>query len=377
MIAASAVPTLIAVVVPTVLVAVLGLDSVQTVADVGAIPSGLPPLALPHLSDLTVGVITGAFAIAAIALVQGAGVSEAAPNPDGSPSRMNRDFIGQGVANLASGIFHGTPVGGSVSSTALNVTAGARSRWASIFAGVWMLLILLALARVVALVPMPTLAAVLIFAAVMSLRFGDIGVVWKTSYTGKIGMVVTFLSTLALPVAAAVGVGVICSLLLQLNKSQMDLRIVRLGQREDGMFVEQPVPTVLPDAEPVVLDVYGSLLYAGERRYPFESAEMKISPVPLHSRDAHCQDMSGVVTRWRLREVHHGSNQEARAYQQREGEGRLDHRYRAQEPAFPASHTTFRSGAFDHLHWVVPRGADRGYEPGQNGGQECRAESPG
>ena len=68
--------------------------------------------------------ISGAFAIAAIALVQGAGVSEAAPNPDGSPSRMNRDFIGQGVANLASGFFHGTPVGGSVSSTALNVAAG-------------------------------------------------------------------------------------------------------------------------------------------------------------------------------------------------------------------------------------------------------------
>jgi len=183
--------TLIAVVVPTVVVAIVGLPSVQTVADIGAIPSGLPPLALPHVADLTVGVITGALAIAAIALVQGAGVAEAAPNPDGSPSRMNRDFVGQGVANLASGFFHGTPVGGSVSSTALNVAAGARSRWASIWAGGWMLLILVALSQAVGLVPMPTLAAVLIFAAVMSLRFGDIGVVWKTSYTGKIAMIVT------------------------------------------------------------------------------------------------------------------------------------------------------------------------------------------
>ena len=257
--------TLIAVVVPTVVVALMGLTDVATVADVGAIPSGLPPLVLPRLSDLTVGVISGAFAIAAIALIQGAGVSEAAPNPDGSPSRMNRDFIGQGVANLASGFFHGTPVGGSVSSTALNVAAGARSRWASIWAGIWMLLILVALSRAVGLVPMPTLAAVLIFAAVMSLRFGDIGVVWKTSHTGKIGMVVTFVSTLALPVAAAVGVGLICSLLLQLNKELMDLRVVRLVRNDDGLFVEQPVPAVLPDAEPVVLDVYGSLLYAGAR----------------------------------------------------------------------------------------------------------------
>ena len=154
-------------------------------------------------------------------------------------------------------------MGGSVSTTALNIAAGARSRWASIFAGLWMLLILLALSQAVGLVPMPTLAAVLIFAAVMSLRFGDIGVVWKTSHTGKIGMVVTFVSTLALPVAAAVGVGLICSLVLQLNKEQMDLRVVRLIRNEDGDVVEQPVPTTLPDAEPVVLDVYGSLLYAG------------------------------------------------------------------------------------------------------------------
>ena len=257
--------SLIAVVVPAVVVALLGLDDIATVADVGAIPSGLPPLVLPHLSDFSVDLVVGAFAITAIALVQGAGVAEASPNPDGSPSRTNRDFIGQGVANLAAGFFHGTPVGGSVSSTALNVAAGARSRWASVYAGLWMLLILVALSTAVGLVPMPTLSAVLIFAAVMSLRFGDIGVVWKTSTTGKIGMLVTFASTLALPVAAAVGVGVICSLVLQLNKEQLDLRIVRLVRDAAGRFVEQPVPATLPDAEPVVLDVYGSLLYAGAR----------------------------------------------------------------------------------------------------------------
>ena len=120
---------------------------------------------------------------------------------------------------------------------------------------------------------MPTLAAVLIFAAVMSLRLRDIGVVWKTSHTGKIGMVVTFISTLALPVAAAVGVGVVCSLLLQLNKEQMDLRVVRLdpaGGRDSSSSGR--CRSLLPDAEPVVLDVYGSLLYAGARTLGAQSA---------------------------------------------------------------------------------------------------------
>jgi SulP family sulfate permease len=281
--------SLVAVVVPTVVVVLTGNDDIETVSDVGAIPSGLPPLVLPHLSDLSVGVITGALAIAAIALVQGAGVAEAAPNPDGSTSNTNQDFIGQGIANVASGFFHGTPVGGSVSATSLNISAGARSRWASVVAGVWMLVILVALSGVVGLVAMPTLAAVLIFAGVMSLRFTDIGVVWKTSHTGKIAMAATFLSTLFLPVAAAVGVGVICSLLLQLNKELMDLRVVRLVRNEAGLFVEEPAPKVLPDAEPVVLDVYGSLLYAGART------------LGAHLPDPHGVDRPVVVLRLRGR----------------------------------------------------------------------------
>jgi SulP family sulfate permease len=256
--------SLLAVLVPTVLVLVTGADAVASVADTGAIPRGIPALAWPHVSDFSLSLVTGAFAVAAIVLVQGAGVAQAAPNPDGSPSRTDRDFIGQGVGNLASGLFHGIPVGGSVGSTALNVAAGARTRWASIFVGLWMLVILVAFAGAVGKVVMPTLAAVLMYAAAMSLKPADIVEIWRTGRTSQIALAGTFIATLALPVAAAVGVGVLISLLLQLNKEAMDLAVVRL-EPFDGKFVETAPPEVLPDREPVVLDVYGSLLYAGAR----------------------------------------------------------------------------------------------------------------
>ena len=197
-------------------------------------------------------------------LVQGAGVAQAAPNPDGTPSKADRDFIGQGVGNLASGLVHGIPVGGSVGSTALNVSAGARTRWASIFVGLWMLVILVAFAGAVGKVVMPTLAAVLMYAAVMSLKPGDLAEIWRTGRTSQVALAGTFIATLTLPVAAAVGVGVLISLLLQLNKDAMDLAVVRL-EPLDGRLVETEPPEVLPDHEPVVLDVYGSLLYAGAR----------------------------------------------------------------------------------------------------------------
>ncbi len=241
--------SLVAVVVPSALFAWLAPDAIDTVDDAGDIPSGMPPLVLPQLSDLSVGVVIGALSIAAIVVVQGAGVAESAPNPDGSHSSTNRDFIGQGVANVASGLFHGTPVGGSVTTTSLNITAGARSRWGSIFAGLWMLIILLALSELVGLVLMPTLAAVLIYAAARALKFLDMLEVWRTAHTGKLALMVTFIATLALPVSAAVAVGLICSLLLQLNKEALDLRVVQLEPMPDGRLAERPAPKILPGGQ--------------------------------------------------------------------------------------------------------------------------------
>jgi sulfate permease, SulP family len=174
---------LIALAIPTIIVVLAGADSVARVGDSGEIPRGIP---LPHLPDFglfSFSLVTGALAVAAIVLVQGAGVSEAAPNPDGTASDPNRDIIAQGIGNLASGFFRGLPVGGSVGQTALNVSAGGRTRWAAIWSGVWMLVILALFSGLVAKVAMPTLGAILIFAAIGSLRPGEIATIWRTGVT--------------------------------------------------------------------------------------------------------------------------------------------------------------------------------------------------
>lgn len=256
---------LIALIVPTVALVLLDNETVARVKDVGEIPAGFPVPALPSLAVINPDVITGALAVAAIVLVQGSGVAESAPNSDGSRSVTNQDFTAQGAANLASGLFGGQPVGGSVGQTALNITAGAVSRWASIFSGIWMLLILVAFSTLVGEVAMPTLAAVLIFAAIGSLRPAEVMTILRTGSTPRIAFTVTFVSTLLLPVAAAVAIGVAISLLLQLNQESVDLRVVRLRPTGDGRFDEEPAPATLEDGQVVILDVYGSLFYAGAR----------------------------------------------------------------------------------------------------------------
>jgi SulP family sulfate permease len=244
----------------------LALSSVATVSDVGEIPTGIP---LPHLPSLhmlfSVPVLTGAVVIAVIVLVQGAGVAEAAPNPDGAASDTNADFRAQGIANIAAGLFRGQPVGGSVGQTALNAAAGARTRWASIFSGLWMLAILSVFSGFVGKVAMPSLAAILIFAAASSVKVDEIRMVTRTGASSVVAMVTTFLATLFLPIAAAVGIGVALSLLLQLNREALDLRVVELALLPDGRFAERPAPATLLGREAILLDVYGSLYYAGAR----------------------------------------------------------------------------------------------------------------
>ena len=242
------VSALVALGIPTVVVVLAGADSVARVGDAGEIPRGIPLPHLPDLGFLSFSLVTGALAVAAIILVQGAGVAEAAPNSDGAPSDTNRDIIAQGTGNLASGFFRGLPVGGSVGQTALNVSAGARTRWAPIFSGLWMLVILVAFSGLVAKIAVPTLGAILIFAAVGSLRLGELATILRSGLTSQVAVVTTFAATLFLPVAAAVGIGVALSLLLQLNKEAMDLAVVELLPREDGRYEERPSPAALTSA---------------------------------------------------------------------------------------------------------------------------------
>jgi SulP family sulfate permease len=256
---------LIALVLPTVFLALLNNDSVRVVADMGTIPAGLPVPDLPDFGALSPHVIAAALSIAVIVLVQGAGVAESAPNPDGTRANSNTNFIAQGVGNMASACFQGLAVGGSVANTAINVAVGARTRWASILSGVWMLLILALFSTAVAKVAMPTLAAILMFAAIGSVRVREIDTIMRTGFGSRAAAVVTFGATLFLPIQYAVGIGVALSLLLQLNADAMDLKVVELVPQPDGTMVEKKAPTSLPSNQVTALDVYGSLLYAGSR----------------------------------------------------------------------------------------------------------------
>ena len=257
--------SLLAIAVPSVVVAIFAFDNVQLVRDLGEISGGFPTVFVPRVSLLTFDVVTMALAISLVILIQGAGVSQTVPNPDGSPRGLSSDFAAQGAANIASGLFRGLPVGGSLGTTALAVTAGARTRWASIFAGIVMAIILVSLSDIVSYVAMPALGALLIYASAKTISLDDIKAIWAAGWPSIIAAVTTFTSMLFVPIQVSVGIGAALSTVLYAYESSSEIFIVQLVKRDDGLIEERRPAKLLAGNQVTVFDVYGHLFYAGAR----------------------------------------------------------------------------------------------------------------
>ena len=261
---------IIAIGISTVLLALLSLpvwgaeqswQAVQTVGDVASIPRSLPQLILPT-PQLMLSLLLPALSVAIIGLIQGAGVSQSYPNPDGKYPNVSRDFLGQGAANIASSLVGGLPAGGSISGTALIISAGARSRWTNILAGFFVALIVLLAAPLVEFVPMPALAALLIVAGFQGLRLEAAQTIWRTSRVSTVVMGLTFLATLFIPLQYAVLIGVALSVVLHVARQSNKVSVTWLVPAVDGFPVERPAPRELPSRQFTMLQIYGSLFFA-------------------------------------------------------------------------------------------------------------------
>jgi SulP family sulfate permease len=260
---------LVAVLLSTVLVAIVDPQSVALVGDSTQIPRSLPSLNLPDLS-LVLAMLLPALTIAIIALVQAAGVSGSIPNPDGEFPDPSGDFRGQGAGNLAVGLVGGIPVGGSVSGTIMIQSMGGKSRWANIFTGLSAALVVLLVAPFIEKIPMATLSGLLIYIGFSMINVPRIKTVWNTGLAPMTIMIVTFAATLFAPLQVAVALGVAFHIILYVYRSAEQVRIERVVAQSDGSFVEAELPAELPSHEIVILQPIGSLFFAGASEFESE-----------------------------------------------------------------------------------------------------------
>jgi len=164
-----AVPSpLVAIVVVTILAVVLKLD-VRTVADLGELPSALPVFGLPEvpLTFETLRILMPfALTLAAVGLLESLMTAQIVDDMTDTPSDKNRECKGQGVANIASAAFGGMGGCAMIGQSVINVSSGARGRLSTLVAGVFLLVLLVALQDLLAIVPVAALTAVMIMVSI-------------------------------------------------------------------------------------------------------------------------------------------------------------------------------------------------------------------
>ncbi len=302
----------LAIVVSSALVEVAGLGRVAQLRDIADVPAGLPA---PHLPDLSlVGVLLlPALSLAFVGLVQGAAISSSLPNPDGEYPDASGDFRGQGVANIASGVFQGMPVGGSMSATSILTTAGARSRLGLLVAAATMALSVVLLAGAVGAIAMPALAGLLIVVGVRTFKPDNVRMVLRTGPVQATVMLTTFVLTMVVPLQYAVLVGVGLAVVLHVARQSNRIRLRRWVFDADGHVTEEDPPAELPAGTVVVLRPYGSLFFAAVAN--FESALPAVTPgsrgsvviITLRGKEDLGSTFINVVTRYAARLEQAGS----------------------------------------------------------------------
>ncbi|MGF6305647.1 high affinity sulfate transporter 1 [Paraburkholderia sp. WC7.3d] len=165
---------LIAVIVATLCVTVLHLDSVG-VKVLGKIPQGLPTFALPWISDADlVKILLGGCAVALIAFADTSVLSRTFAARFRSRVDPNQEMVGLGMANLAAGLFHGFPISSSSSRTPVAEAAGAKTQLTGVVGALAVAALLMAAPNLMRYLPNSALAAVVIAAALGLFEITDL-----------------------------------------------------------------------------------------------------------------------------------------------------------------------------------------------------------
>jgi SulP family sulfate permease len=193
---------------------------VAKVATIGALPSAIPGLSLPDFSAGTWRMLApAALALTLIGLTEAVSSARAVAARSGERIDGNQEFIGQGLANIAGAFTSSYPTSGSFNRSGANFEAGARTPLAAIFSAGFLLLILLFVSPLAAYLPLATMAALLFLVAWGLIDLAHIRATVRASRSETLVLMVTFLATLSLQLEFAVLVGVLCSLLVYLNRT--------------------------------------------------------------------------------------------------------------------------------------------------------------
>jgi SulP family sulfate permease len=256
----------------------------------GAISAALPHPQLPSLTFAQVTALVGpAFTIAALAAIESLLSAVVADGMIGGRHRSNMELVGQGVANMASALVGGIPATGAIARTATNVKNGGRTPVAGMVHAVTLLLITLFVGRWAALIPLATLAAILVVVSYHMSEWRIFRAELRAPRSDVAVLLVTFGLTVIVDLTVAIGVGMVLASFLFMRR-MAEVTHVNVLRRELADADETDVDPVRGHAIPAGVQVYeidGPFFFGAAERFKDTLAQVGEKPRVLVIRLRH------------------------------------------------------------------------------------------
>lgn len=292
---------LVAILIATVAVKALNLPVATIGSRFGSVPNHLPA---PHLPVISLALVKQMFSpavtIAFLAALESLLAAVVADGMLGTRHRSNMELIAQGAGNVMSVLFGGIPATGAIARTATNIKSGGRTPVAGMIHALVLLLILMFFGRYAALIPLPTLAAILIVVAYNMSEWQEFRNLLRGTKSDAGVLLATFFLTVLIDLTVAIQVGVLLATFLFMQRMS---NATQVTQVTDTLFDQDETEArdisnlVVPEGVEI-FEIYGSLFFGAIERFKDAIRSVKQSPRVLILRMRHVQtiDASGLHT---------------------------------------------------------------------------------
>jgi SulP family sulfate permease len=221
---------LIAIVVTATLVQMFSLDVSTIGSKFGEISGKLPTVQVPRFSlEIMRALIAPAFTISILGAIESLLSAVVSDAMIGSKHRSNMELIAQGIANIGSGLFGGIPATGAIARTVANIKNGGRTPIAGMVHSITLLLIMLLFMPLAKLIPLSTLAAILMVVAYNMSEWRDFIGLFKAPKSDILVLIITFAITVVFDLVLAIQIGIVLAAFLFM-KRMADVTNVSVNQ---------------------------------------------------------------------------------------------------------------------------------------------------
>lgn len=292
---------LVAILLATLAVKVLNLPVATIGSRFGSVPNHLP---YPHLPAISLALVKQMFSpavtIAFLAALESLLAAVVADGMLGTRHRSNMELIAQGAGNIGSVLFGGIPATGAIARTATNIKSGGRTPVAGMIHAVVLLLILLFFGRYSALIPMPTLAAILIVVAYNMSEWEQFSELLRGQKSDAAVLLATFLLTVLIDLTVAIQVGVLLAtfLFMQRMSSVTEVTIVTDALVDPDEVEVRDISKIEVPAGIEIFEIYGALFFGAIERFKDAMRSVEKRPLVMILRMRHVPsiDATGLHT---------------------------------------------------------------------------------